>query len=175
MIALLWILMVAATSVFTIVDEVFEIPANKWNYTPCERQIGNQFVSLKQKPAVVHAQFQVESGPKQVRLALLRSEDLERLRAELPHGVIDETPLGGSGALTPHVHEPGDYVVVVDNQGDAPAKVRLVISLDFAVGPDHEVTQLSRPRQFVVILLSFGVFFGIVTWSARRLLRGIRR
>jgi len=37
------------------------------------------------------------------------------------------------------------------------------------------MTRLSPRRQLVVILLSFATFFGIVTWSARRLLRGIRR
>ena len=30
-------------------------------------------------------------------------------------------------------------------------------------------------RRLAVILISFGVFFGIVTWSARRLLGAIRK
>jgi hypothetical protein len=166
MIAVAWILMLAASTVVGVVDEVYQIPANKWQYVP---------LGLNQKPALVHAHYTVESGPAQVRLALMRREDLERLRAELPHGVIEETELGASGSFTPRVRGPGDYVVVVDNEADAPASVRLQIWLDFGVRPGHEVTQLSPQRQLVVILLSFATFFGIVTWSARRLLRGIKR
>lgn len=166
MIAFAWILLLSASTVVDVVDEVYQIPANKWQYVE---------LGLNQKPAMVHAHFAVESGPAQVRLALMRREDLERLRAELPHGVIEETELGASGSFTPHVRGPGDYVVVVDNEADAPASVRLRIWLDFAVHPGREVTQLSPHRQLAVILLSFATFFGIVTWSARRLLRGIKR
>jgi hypothetical protein len=166
MIAFAWILMLAASAVVDVVDEVYQIPANEWRYVE---------VSLNQKPALVHAHYSVESGPPQVRLALMRREDLERLRAGLPHGVIEETAPGSSGSFTPHARGPGDYVVVVDNRADAPAAVRLRIWLDFRVRPGPEVTQLSPQRQLIVILLSFATFFGIVTWSARRLLRGIKR
>ena len=37
------------------------------------------------------------------------------------------------------------------------------------------VIRLPRERQLTVIVVSFAVFFGIVTYSARRLLRGMRR
>jgi hypothetical protein len=49
------------------------------------------------------------------------------------------------------------------------------VVLDFGARPGPQVTRLSPQRQFTVILISFAVFFGIVTYSARRLLRGIRR
>lgn len=166
MFAFAWILLLAASTVVDVVDEVYQIPANEWRYVE---------LGLNQRPALVHAHFQVESGPPQVRLALMRREDLERLRGGLPHGVIEETDPAASGSFTPHIRGPGDYVVVVDNPADAPAAVRLRIWLDFGVRPVQEVTQLSPRRQLVVILLSFATFFGIVTWSARRLLRGIRR
>jgi hypothetical protein len=166
MIAFAWMLFLAASTVVDVVDEVYQIPANEWRYVE---------LGLNQKPALVHAHYSVESGPPGVRLALMRREDLERLRAGLPHGVIEETDLAGSGSFTPRVRGPGDYVVVVDNQAEAPAAVRLRIWLDFGVRPGPEVTQLSPRRQLFVILLSFATFFGIVTWSARRLLRGIKK
>jgi hypothetical protein len=54
--------------------------------------------------------------------------------------------------------------------------VRLKISLDFAPRPQGpEVTRLSPRRQLTVILISFAVFFAIVSYSARRLLGAIRR
>jgi hypothetical protein len=161
-----WILLLASSTLVDVVDEVYQIPANDWRYVE---------VGLKQKAAVVHAHYTVESGQPKVRLALLRSEDLERLRAGMPHGIVDETEPGGSGAFVPHARGPGDFVVVVVNEGDVPAKVRMRIWLDFGAFSETQVTLLSPRRQFTVILLSFATFFGIVTWSARRLLRGIRR
>jgi hypothetical protein len=164
----LLLLLAASTAddVVALVDEVYQIPANEWRYVE---------LGLNQKPALVHAQYQVDSGSPKVRLALMRREDLERLRAGVPHGVIEETEPAASGSFKPHARGPGDYVVVVDNPSDAASAVHLRIWLDFGVSPGREVTQISPQRQLVVILLSFATFFGIVTWSARRLLRGIKR
>jgi hypothetical protein len=165
MISLAWILLAASTGV-DLVDEVYQIPANEWRYVE---------LGLNQRPALVSAGFQVESGSPSVRLALMRRTDLDRLREGAPQSVIDVTATAASGSLKPHVRGPGDFVIVVDNRGDAPARVHLRIHLDFAVGRGSEVTQLSPRRQLAVVLISFVVFFGIVGWSARRLLRGIRR
>ena len=51
----------------------------------------------------------------------MRREDLERLRAGLPHGVIEETEPAASGSFTPHPRGPGEYVVVVVNEANTPA------------------------------------------------------
>ncbi len=161
-----WILLLAASTNVDLVDEVYRIPAREWRYIPIE---------LKQNPAVVWAQYEVQSNAGRVRLALIRQEDLWRLREGLPHGVIDETPLSTSGTLPPHVRATGNYVLVVDNPGNAPIGVRLRVSLDFRPMRGLEVTQLSSRRQLTVIVISFAVFFGIVTWSARRLLRALDR
>lgn len=166
MITFAMFLMLAASTKVDVVDEVYQIPANEWRYVE---------LGLNQKPAVVHAVYEVQSGSQNVRLALMRREDVERLRAGLPHGLIEETAPAASGSFKPHVRGPGDYVVVVDNPTGARAAVHLRIWLDFEVPPGREVTQLSPQRQLVVILISFATFFGIVTWSARRLLRGIKR
>jgi hypothetical protein len=161
MIAFAWILLLFASTVADLVDQVYQIPASDWRYVELD---------LKQKPAIVHAHYSVESGPKHVRLALMRREEMERLRSGQRPDTIEETESAASGHFLPRPRGPGDFVVVVINEADAPSSVRLRIWLDFAVA-----TQLSARRQLVVILLSFGTFFGIVTWSARRLLRGIKR
>ena len=165
MIVLAWIVLAASTGV-DLVDEVYQIPAKEWRYVE---------LGLNQKPALVSAGFQVENGSREVRLALMHREDLDRLREGAPQSVIDLTAASASGSLKPHVRGPGDFVIVVDNRGDTPAKVHLRVHLDFAVGPRSEISQLSPGRQLAVVLISFVVFFGIVGWSARRLLREIRR
>ena len=172
MTAFAWILFLAASTSVELVDEVYQIPAGEWRYVEIE---------LKQRPALVSASYQVLSGWRQVRVALMRREDLERLRGDQPHGVLEVTATGPAGQLDYLVHRPGAYAVVLDNQPGPlglpgkPTTVHLRVRLDFGENPGPEVTGLSPERQLAVILVSFAVFFGIVTFSARRLLRGIKR
>ena len=162
--ALAWSLAAAPTSV-ELVDEVYRIPANQWRYVD---------FTLKQQPALVSATFQVLTGSGQARIALMRSQDLERLRGGQPHGVLAVTPLASSGDLSYYVHVPGDYAIVVDSHAAKPSAVHLRVSLDFGGSPGPPVTRLSARRQLAVILISFAVFFGIVSFSARRLWRAVK-
>ncbi len=166
MTAFAWIVLLAASTSVDLVDEVYQIPASEWRYVEIE---------LKQKPALVTATYQVEAGAREVRLALLRREDLDRLREDLPHGHLEETLPGASGRLDYQVLQPGVYVILVDNRAASPTGVHLRVRLDFGASPGPQAALLSRPRQLAVILISFAVFFGIVTFSARRLLRAIKR
>jgi hypothetical protein len=162
--ALLWILLLAGSRV-QLVDEGYQIPANEWRYVE---------LALKQQTALVSARYEVTAGPPEIRLALLRREDLEKLRAGAPHSVMEVTSEAARGALNYEVRDPGEYVLVIDNQARAPASVHIRIWLDFARrGPT--VTQLPAARRMAVIAISFAVFFGIVTFSARRLLKAVRR
>jgi hypothetical protein len=164
-VALAGMLLAAPTSV-ELVDEVYQIPANEWRYVD---------FTLKQQPALVSATFQVLTGSQQARIALMRSQDLERLRAGQSHGVMAVTPLASHGNLSYYVHWPDDYAIVVDNHASQPSAVHLRISLEFGGSPGPAVTRLSSRRQLAVILISFAVFFGIVTFSARRLWRAVKR
>lgn len=160
MIVFAWILLLASSTHVQLVDDVYQIPAKEWRFVE---------LGLNQKPAQVSASYDVESGSHEVRLALMRREDLGQLQDGVPESVLDVTRAAGAGSLGPRVRGPGEYVVVVDNRGSAAARVHLRIDLDF-----RAVTQLSRQRQVVVVAISFAVFFGIVGWSARRLWRGIK-
>ena len=86
------------------------------------------------------------------------------------------TEIGKSGALDFRVRQPGDYVLVVDNRSSKtqPAAVHLRIALDFARPTGPIVTRLGPERQLTVIVLSFAFFFGVVTYSARKLLRAAK-
>jgi hypothetical protein len=163
-VALAGILLAAPTSV-ELVDEVYQIPAREWRYAP---------FTLKQQPALVSATFEVLDGSGQARIALMRSQDLERMRGGQPHGVLALTPLASSGNLSYYVHVPDDYAMVVDSHVAKPSAVHLRVSLDFGGSPGPAVTRLSRQRQLAVILMSFAFFFGIVSFSARRLWRAVK-
>jgi hypothetical protein len=161
------LVLLAASSRVELVDEVFQIPANEWRYVE---------LGLKQRPAAVDADYEVRSGPPRVRMALVREGDLERMRRDRAHGVMAMTRPGPSGNIQYAVRRPDEYAIVVDNRDSSEAAgVHLRIWLDFAGRGSPEVTMLPLKRQFVVILVSFAVFFAIVTWSANRLLHVIRR
>ncbi|MGD0778804.1 MAG: hypothetical protein ABSC05_39005 [Candidatus Solibacter sp.] len=168
MTALACFVLVAASTSVELVDEVYQIPPAEWKYVE---------VNLRQKPALVIASFEVESGADKVRLALMTRTDLAHLRDGFPHGLLAATAPGSSGALGFRVREPGDYVLVVDNRSSKarPAAVHLRIALDFASLSGPVVTRLGPRRQFTVIVLAFAFFFGVVTYSARKLLRAVKR
>ena len=167
MTALACFVLLAASTTVELVDEVYQMPPAGWIYVP---------IDLRQNPARVDASFDVQSGSQTVRLALMTSADFERLRNEIPHGILAVSSAGKSGALHLRPRRPGDYVLVIDNRANkkTPTAVHLRISLDFAAPSGPEVTRLAPRRQFTVILLAFAFFFGVVTWSARKLLRAAK-
>jgi len=162
------LILLATSTRLELVNEVLTIPAGDWRYVE---------LGLKQQLALVSAGFVVESGSQHVKLMIMRREDMDRLRAGLPYGVIMASLAAAGGALAYRVRVPGDYVVVIDNRNPdrLAAKARLRVALDFAEGQRPQATRISPQRQLTVILITFVVFFGIVTYSARRLLRGIRQ
>lgn len=167
MIFALLLLFTGTTRLELIPGEVYEIPRQEWKYTE---------IDLKQRAALVDATFHVETGSGGVRVALLRRDDLERLRNQDPFGVLAATELARDGSLHYQVREPGDYVMVLDNRsGMRPAAVRLHVWLDFADPSMPGVTLLSPARRLAVVLISCAVFFAVVTFSARRLWRVIKR
>jgi hypothetical protein len=167
MIGLAGLLLLVASSSVDLVDETYRIPANEWRYVE---------LSMRQRPALLTASIRAREGSGGVRVALLRSDDLERLRSDRAHGVLAVTGPGNPGRLQFYLRDPGGYAVVLDNRdGDVPATVHLRVWLDFGWQPGPAVTLLSPGRQFTVIAISFAVFFGIVSLSARRLLSGMKK
>jgi hypothetical protein len=167
MIPFAWLCLLVSPASVDLVDEVYRIPAGEWRYVE---------VSLMQQPAMLSAEIESQAGSREVRAALLRREDLNRLRNDHPYGVLTSTDPAPSGQLRYYVRDPGDYAVVLDNRdSDAPATVHLRVWLDFASLPRRDAGRLSPQRQLTVILVSFALFFGIVTWSARRLLQAVRK
>jgi hypothetical protein len=168
MTALAYFVLLAASTSVELVDEVYQIPPAEWKYVE---------VNLRQHPALVSASFNVESGSETVRMALMTRAALESLRSDLPHGLLAVTAAGKSGALNFRVRQPGDYVLVVDNRASKarPAAVHLRIALNFARPAGPDVTRLAPQRQLTVIVLAFAVFFVVVTYSARKLLRAAKR
>ena len=161
------LLLLASTQRVEIVNGPFEIPPGKWY------QVG---LGLRQgRPVLVSADFEVHGGP-EIRLEFLRREDLGARLEGRPNSFLAMSPQGRSGRLRYLVRERGYYVVFLDNRQGAQAVTgHLRVEEDFGRRRNPEVSQLSPQRQIAVIVISFAVFFAIVTYSARHLLRAIRR
>jgi hypothetical protein len=166
MIPIACLVLLAATTSVELADEVYRIPPHYWRYME---------LGLKQRPALVNARFEVDEGPPRVRLALMTQGDLEGLRTGLPHRWLSVTPAGPSGRVLYDLPQAGDYVLVVENRGAAAAVVHLRVLLDFSGRHSLTVTQITPRRRAVVVGTSLVVFFAIVTYSARRLLRAMGR
>ncbi|MEX2263306.1 MAG: hypothetical protein WD696_15220 [Bryobacteraceae bacterium] len=157
------LLLILGSSV-VLVDKSFTVPRGDWRYLE---------VSLKQKPAVLHGEFgsSEEAG---LRVAVLNDGQLSRLRSTKSEAGLDAIAIRNEGTLRVAL-ERGKYAVVLDNRnGKTPIEVRLKVWLDFEGDRKLEVRTLSWKRRMVVIVASFVVFFGIVIYSARKLLKASR-
>ena len=161
------LLLLASTQRVEIVNGPFEIAPGKWY------QVG---LGLRQgRPVLVSADFEVHGGP-EIRLEFLRREDFGARLEGRPTSFRAMTARATSGRLRYLVRERGYYVVFLDNrQGMQKVTGHLRVEEDFGPRRIPEVSQLSPRRQIAVIIISFAVFFAIVTFSARHLLRVIRR
>jgi hypothetical protein len=164
MIAIACLLLFAASSSVDLVDDPYPIPPGEWNWIP---------VDLQQRPATIIASYRVKSGSERVRLALVTRADLDHRSGDFPMDTWIATPPGISGGFSFRVPRRGSYALVLDNRASPSeaADVHLIVSLDFG---EPEIVRIEPRRQLNVILLSFGFFFGVVTYSARKLLRGVK-
>jgi hypothetical protein len=153
-------LLLAAVPHVEVTDEVYQLPPNDWRWVE---------ISLKQRPAVVTAQYHAISGTPAIRAALVPRDDLRRLHSSQGLDDYDPTNAAPTGQLRRHTRERGDYAVVIENLSAMPATVRVRIALDFPTA-----TTISARRQLTVVAISFAVFFAIVGFSARRLLRALK-
>ncbi len=161
MIPALLLLLVSSAPV-EVADQVYRIPASEWRYLP---------VQLPEQPARISAEYQLISGGNTVHLMLVEDDGLELFRKNEGFEPLATTSTGRSGILMCLVPQAGNYAIIVDNRsGGAPVELRLRVTAEY-----RPVSSLPRGRQLAVILISFAAFFGIVSLSARFLLRSLRR
>jgi len=158
-------LLLASSQRLDLLDETSTIAAGTWNFYPS--------MNLSQLPVAVRADYTVLSEGGEVRLALLTHEYTERLYRDSPHGVLAATEPARHGTLHFRVSHPDNYDLVLDNRDskkDVTVRVRVVLEF----GQQGPLVVTANPtRQFSVVVVSFMFFFGVVTYSARRILRAI--
>lgn len=166
---ILALLLLFGTSQVSLMDEVVVAPRGEWRSLP---------IHLKQDPAVIESAFKLLDGKAGVRVALLRTEDADRLREGQNHEVLAATPFSSEGVLRFAVRDPGEYELIVDNTSGsaASALIHLRVALDFGAQPELEVRYPSPERRTAAIALGLVFFFGVSAYAGQRLLAAaIRR
>lgn len=148
-----------------VVDQTYQVPPGAWRYVDSADWRYPAWQS-KAGPAIIHAAFTVASGPS-VRLMVMDRAGLNKLeRGESP-ALLRQTAAATTGTLRQRTGSPNDCILVLENRGSqAAAIVRLTVSVD-----SWDAPELSPGRRLAVLAVSFGVFFGLVGYSAGKLRR----
>jgi hypothetical protein len=155
----------AAPGAAILTDDVYQLEPGDWRWIRFD---------IRQRPATVVCNFETVGAQGPVRAELVSRRDLERIRQRKSHDPIAETPIHSSGVLNRYIQDPGEYAALIENKGTRPMTVHLVVSLSFTP-PKPVARTLTPTRRLSVILISFVSFFAIVTFSARALLRAMKR
>jgi hypothetical protein len=131
--------------------------------------------TVKQVPTEVDCRFEVLNGGPNVHVELLPMSEFRLFNRGKEHETLAVSPNARSGAFRRIIDHRGQYAVVVKNaNGSPPAVISLELSTDLNPNASVVAEQLPARKRLTVILISFGFFFAIVTWSGFRLLRSIK-
>lgn len=155
----------SAAGTAVLADDTYQLPPGDWRWIRFE---------IRQRPATAFCRFETLGEPGTVRVELVSRRDLELFKQRKSHGSLTASPSTATGAVSQYIDQPGEYAAIVENTNSRPAAVHLQLSLTFPP-PKPVARTLSPNRRLTVILVSFGMFFAIVTFSARALLKAMRR
>jgi len=163
-IALFLLLAMPVFGAAVLTDDVYQLPPGEWRWVPFE---------IRQRPATVECRFE-SAGGGEVFAELVSRAELELIRQRKHHDSLALTDTGSTGSISRYIAEAGEYAVVIQNEGKQTITVHLNVALAFGT-PQPVSRYLSPERRLTVILVSFATFFTIVTFSARALLRAMKR
>ena len=146
---------------------------------PAFRLEGSQYswtdFEITQVPAEVECRFAVLKGNPTVHLELLRTSEFRRFDRGHKYEILALSPVSRGGAFRKMIRTPGLYTLMALNEKGAPAAI---VSMDETtnLNPMGSVTATELPphRRLAVILISFALFFSIVTWAGLKMLKAIR-
>lgn len=131
--------------------------------------------TVTQTPTEVDVRFDVLQGGATVHIELLPMGEFRQFSHGHPHQTLALSPNSRSGAFRRIVQQRGQYAVIVKNARNAsPATVSLELSTTLNPNAGVTATELPPRRRLVVIMISFLIFFALVTWSGLKLMRAIK-
>lgn len=126
---------------------------------------------IHQQPATIECRFEAVGGG-EARAELVTRPDLESIHQHKIHDALASTDTARTASFSQYIDAPGEYAAVIENPGDSPVAARLTVAMRFG---EPASRTLSRNRRLTVILITFVLFFAIVSISARALLKAMKR
>ena len=129
-------------------------------------------IPVQQRPAIIECGFEVLNGPP-VRLLVLTAADVDRMRAGRSYRTLAASASSRRGGLNYRVIRPGDYVVLIDNDGEPASNSRVHVSAGLQYRDDFSFTPvtLAPARRRAVVAASLALFAfvaGLAGWRLRR-------
>ena len=128
--------------------------------------------TIKQVPTELECHYEVLQGGTSVQVELLPMSEFRAFNRGREHQTLAVSPPSRSGAFHRTIAQVGEYLVAVKNAANSPS---VIVSLEVSTNPQSlAARELPPSRRLTVILISFALFFAIVTWSGVKLLRAVK-
>ena len=144
--------------------QAFRLEAGDYRWIP---------FTVKQAPTEVDCRFEVLQGGPDLQVELLPMSEFRLFNRGREHSTLVAMQQH-SGAFRRVINQPGQYAVVVKDIASGPATVSLELNTDLNPNANAIARELPARKRLIVILVSFGLFFVIVTASGLWLVRSIK-
>jgi len=129
--------------------------------------------TIKQTPAEVDCKFEVLQGGLELHVELLPMSEFRLFSRGREHSTL-VVMQQHSGAFRRIIDQPGQYAVVLKDIASRAETVSLELNTDVNPNAGAIARELPARRRLTVILVSFGLFFVIVSVSGLWLVRSIK-
>jgi hypothetical protein len=129
--------------------------------------------TIKQTPTEVDCKFEVLQGGLELRVELLPMSEFRLFSRGREHSTL-VVMQQHSGAFRRIIDQPGQYAVVLKDIASQAETVSLELNTDVNPNAGAIARELPARRRLTVILVSFGLFFVIVSVSGLWLVRSIK-
>jgi len=164
---LLLLVLAAAVSEITVIQETVEVPAGS---------VKGVNLVLRQRRAVIEVSYEVLTPGLPITVGLIGPGDAASGARGQPHQYLRMAPDQDAGMFRFPAAVPGVYQVILDNRGNARGvEVKLAVKLHFGEPGTVAPGTLPWARKTTVIGLSTLFFFAVCWWSGRRLISAVRR
>jgi hypothetical protein len=129
--------------------------------------------SVTHVPTLMDCTFKVLKGEPSVHMEVMSDVSYRQYIRGRDYEPLASSAEGESGEIRRLLDERGRFDVMLVNTGTAAVVVEMEVRTDLDPSAESLARVLSPERRLTVILVSFGLFFGMVIWAGVKLLRGV--
>ena len=130
--------------------------------------------SVTHIPTLIDCSYRVLEGRPAVHMEIMSDLNYRRYSRGRDYEPLAYSSDGPSAEIRRLIDERGRFDVMLVNTGKSPVLVELEVRTDLDPTTDSMARVLSPQRRLTVILVSFSLFFAVVTWAGIHLLRAAK-